>query len=70
LDLNSVNIEDFPCTNEAIRRLTSFGRAEMLDTTGISEFDYKPKADHSEVAQEGSRAREVSVGDSKATPTT
>jgi hypothetical protein len=42
VDLNLVNIEDIPCTNEAIRRLTNLGREEMPDAAGIWDFNYDP----------------------------
>jgi hypothetical protein len=35
-----VNIEDIPCTSEAIRRLVSLGAEEMPNVAGITEFDY------------------------------
>jgi predicted nucleic acid-binding Zn-ribbon protein len=44
VDLNSVNIEDILCTNEAIHRLLSLGREEMPDAAGIAEFDYRPSS--------------------------
>ena len=42
MDLNLVQIEDIPCTCEAIRQLTSLDREEMLDAAGITDFDYNP----------------------------
>jgi hypothetical protein len=59
IDFNSVNIEDIPCTSEAIRRLLSFGVEEMPDATGINEFDYQPPAPATKAAGSGA-AREVS----------
>jgi formylglycine-generating enzyme required for sulfatase activity len=67
VDLNSVNIEDIPCTNEAIRRLVSLGQEKMPDAVGIAEFDYRPPAPEPEVAKESGEAREAS-GNAKATP--
>jgi hypothetical protein len=68
VDLNSVNIEDIPCTTEAIRRLISLGREEMLDAARIAEFDYHPPAPEPEAAEEDGEAEEASEG-AKATPT-
>jgi hypothetical protein len=65
--LNSVNIEDIPCTNEAIRRLLSLGQEEMPDAAGISQFDYRPPASEPKVAEEDGEAREAS-GNVEATP--
>jgi hypothetical protein len=63
-----VNIEDIPCTNEAIQRLLSFGAEEMPDAAGINEFDYRPPAPRPEDADSGG-AREVS-GTAEAAPAT
>jgi hypothetical protein len=68
VDLNSVNIEDILCTNEAIHRLLSLGREEMPNAAGIVEFDYCPPAVEPEADEEGGEAREAS-GNAKATPT-
>jgi hypothetical protein len=54
-----VNIEDIPCTSEAIRRLLSLGADEMPDAAGIKEFNYQPPAPASAAAESGA-AREVS----------
>jgi hypothetical protein len=62
-----MNIEDIPCTNEAIRRLLSLGREEMPDVTGIAKFDYCPPAPEPETTEEGGEAREAS-GNAEATP--
>jgi hypothetical protein len=67
VDLNSVNIEDIPCTNEAIQCLISLGREEMPDTVGIADFDYHPPPPELEAAAEGKEAREASR-DAEATP--
>jgi hypothetical protein len=45
-----VHIEDIPCMNETIRRLTSMGREEMPDAPGIDRFNYDP--DVEEVAED------------------
>ena len=42
MDLNVMQIEDIPCTNETMRWLTSLGQKEMPDTAGIADFDYHP----------------------------
>jgi hypothetical protein len=63
-----VNIEDIPCTQEAIRRLISLGREEMLDAAGIADFDYRPSAPMPKAVAEGGEAREAS-GNAEATPT-
>jgi hypothetical protein len=62
VDLNSVNIEDIPCTTEAIRHLISLGRKEMPDTAGIAKFDYHPPAPEPEAAEEDGEAEEASEG--------
>jgi hypothetical protein len=67
VDLNSVNIKDIPCTNEAIHRLISLGQEEMLDAAEIADFDYHPPAPELEAAAEGEEVREAS-GDAKAAP--
>jgi hypothetical protein len=67
VDFNSVNIEDIPCTNKAIRCLLSLGREEMLDAAGIVEFDYCPLAPKPE-ATEGSREAKEASGNAEATP--
>jgi hypothetical protein len=67
VDLNLVNIEDIPCINKAIRRLTSLGREEMPDAAGIVDFDYHPLAHVSGAVSEGGEAREV-FEDADATP--
>ena len=53
IDLDSVNIEDIPCTSETIWRLTSLGREEMPDAAKIDKFNYDPHAKHSDAAPEG-----------------
>ena len=63
-----MQIEDVPCTSDAIRRLTSLGQEEMPDAIGIADFDYHPLADDSEATPKGAEAREV-VEDDEATPT-
>jgi hypothetical protein len=60
IDLNSVNIEDIPCTGEAIRRLLSFGADEMPDAARIHEFNYQPPVAEAEAA-ESEAVREVSA---------
>jgi hypothetical protein len=67
VDLNQVNIEDIPCTNEAIRCLTSLGQEEMPDAIRIADFDYHPPAHDFEAVSEGGEAREASE-DAEATP--
>jgi hypothetical protein len=67
IDLNSVNVEDVPCTSEAIRRLLSLGAEEMPDAAGINEFNYQPpapatKAAESGAAREASKAVEAGAG--------
>jgi hypothetical protein len=62
VDLNSVNIEDIPCTIKAIHRLISLGREEMPDAAGIAEFDYHPPAPELEAAEEDGEAEEASKG--------
>jgi hypothetical protein len=57
VDLNLVNIEDVPATNEAIRRLISLGQEEMLDAERIRTFDYRPPALESEATPGGGEAR-------------
>jgi hypothetical protein len=59
VDLNSVNIEDIPCTNEAIRRLISLGREEMPNAVRIAKFDYRPPAPEPKAAKEDGEAREA-----------
>jgi hypothetical protein len=66
VDLNSVNIEDIPCTNEAIQCLLSLGREEMPDAVGIAEFDYRLPALELEATEESREAREAS-GNAEAT---
>jgi hypothetical protein len=64
IDLNSVNIEDIPCTGEAIRRLLSFGADEMPDAAGIHEFNYQPpvaEAEDEAEAADSEAVREVSA---------
>ena len=68
MDLNLVQIEDVPCTSEAIRRLTSLGREKMPDATRITDFDYNPPTEDSEAAPKGTEAKEE-VKDDEATPT-
>ena len=68
MNLNLMQIEDIPCTSEAIRRLTILGREEMPDVVRIADFDYHPLADDFKVASEGAVAREAFEND-KATPT-
>jgi hypothetical protein len=68
MDLNLVNVEDIPCTNEAIRRLTSLGREEMPDTAGIADFYYCPPAPEPEAAPKSEEPREAS-GNAEAAPT-
>jgi hypothetical protein len=65
--INSVNIEDIPCTNEAIDRLLFLGREEMPDAAGIVEFDYRLPAPEPEAAKESEKAREESRN-AEATP--
>jgi hypothetical protein len=54
-----VNIEDIPCTAEAIRRLLSLGREEMPDAAGIAEFDYRPSTPKPEAVEDDGEAREA-----------
>jgi hypothetical protein len=68
VDLNSVNIEDIPCTAEATRRLLSLGREEMPDAAGIAKFDYRPPAPEPEAAEDDGEAREAPEN-VEATPT-
>jgi hypothetical protein len=63
-----MNIEVIPCTNEAIRRLTSLGREEMLDAEGIVDFDYCLPAPEPEAAPKSGEPREAS-GNVEAAPT-
>jgi hypothetical protein len=62
-----VNIEDIPCTNEAIRRLLSLGREEMPDAAGIIEFDYCLPAPEPKATVDSGEAREAS-GNAEAAP--
>jgi hypothetical protein len=63
-----VNIKVIPCTNEAIRRLTSLGREEMSEAEGIVDFDYCPPAPEPEAAPKSGEPREAS-GNAEAVPT-
>jgi hypothetical protein len=65
VDLNKINIEDIPCTNEAIRYLTTLGREEMPDAAGIADFDYHPPAPEPEAVPERGEVKEAS-GDAEA----
>jgi hypothetical protein len=67
LDLNSVNIENIPCTSEAIRRLLSLGAKEMPNVARITEFDYRPPAPGPEAAGDCGEARKAS-GTAEASP--
>ena len=55
-----MNIEDIPCTNEAIWRLTNLSREEMLNVAGIRDFNYNP-------CTEDAKARKASTEDAEAT---
>jgi hypothetical protein len=55
-----VNIEDIPCTSEAIRRLLSLGAKEMPNAAGITEFDYRPPALGPETVGDCGEAKEAS----------
>jgi hypothetical protein len=59
MDLNLMNIEDIPCTNEAIRCLISIGREKMPYDVGIVDFDYCPLAPEPETVLKGEEAREA-----------
>jgi hypothetical protein len=62
-----MNIEDIPCTTEAIRRLVSLRREVMPDAARIAEFDYRPLALELKAAKEDREAREA-FGNAEATP--